>query len=100
VPRPRKFESDALRQRAYRRRKRKALPPDLPRAASVATMPSLARWKTLLSKAELLLETAKDEMGGYFDERSESWQESERGEAFQERIQNLETAVEALRDAL
>ncbi len=99
MPRPRKFESDALRQRAYRSRKQMALPQDLPKTASVATMPSLARWKTLLSKAELLLETAHDEMESYFDERSENWQESARGEAFQERIQYLETALEALQDA-
>ena len=99
MPRPRKFESDAQRQRAYRSRKREALPPGLPRTASVASMPSLARWKSLLSKAELLLRGAQGEMESYFDERSENWQESERGEALRERKQNLENALEALRDA-
>jgi hypothetical protein len=39
-------------------------------------------------------------MERYFEERSENWQESERGEAFLERIENLETACGAIQDAL
>jgi len=61
-------------------------------------MPSPARWKALLSKAELLLQTVQDEMENYFEERTETWQESERGEAFRERIENLETALDALQN--
>jgi len=99
VPRPRKFESNAVRQRAYRARKAEALPAHLPGSAPVATMPSSARWKTLLANADLLLRTVQREMERYFEERSENWQESERGEAFLERIENVETAREALRDA-
>ena len=39
-------------------------------------------------------------MQDYFDARSDSWQESERGEAHQEKIASVETAVDALSDLL
>jgi hypothetical protein len=36
------------------------------------------------------IEEKVEEMTATFDERSEKWQESEKGEMFQERIDNLE----------
>jgi hypothetical protein len=42
------------------------------------------------------MEQTRDEMQAYFDDRSEQWQESERGETLQERIEALETVLSDL----
>jgi hypothetical protein len=68
--------------------------------ATAPAKPGPAKWKALLTHAELLLQTAQREMERYFEERSENWQESERGETFLERIENLEIACGAIQDAL
>ncbi len=100
MPQPRKFATPALRQRAYRARKRAALASYASNPATAPARPGPARWKALLTHAELLLQTAQREMERYFEERSENWQESERGETFLERIENLEIACGAIQDAL
>ena len=99
MPQPRKFATPAPRQRAYRARKRAALAAYASNPATAPARPGPSRWKTLLAQADLLLRTTQREMERYFEERSEPWQESERGEAFLERIENVETAREALQDA-
>jgi hypothetical protein len=43
-----------------------------------------------------LLSSVVVEMQAYFDERSEQWQEDERGETHQQRVEALEEIVEAL----
>jgi hypothetical protein len=101
VPTPRKYASRAVRQRAYRARceeariqalKAKNMPP----AGPIPAMPSQTRWKALIREAAAILRTVQEEMESYRDERSEAWQESERAEAFQERIDRLEEACEGI----
>lgn len=72
---------------------------NLPPAAPIASMPSVARWNALIQMAQDLLTSAQQEMQTYHDQRSEVWQESEKGAAFQERMERLEDAricVEAI----
>jgi len=49
------------------------------------------RWAVLLGQAHGLLTRVADEMATYGDARSDAWQESERGDAFTEQIEALET---------
>jgi len=101
VPTPRKYESAAARQKPTglarpppaRIRSRAACR----RGAGIPTMPSAARWRSLKEGALRLLETLEGEMRAYADERSEAWQESERGEAFEEAVDLVAEAAEAVR---
>lgn len=98
MPTPRKHETPAARQAAYRARqaeaRRQAAAAKPPRP--MPTVPGPARWRRLIAGAVETLETARDEMQAYYDERSEAWQEGERGEAMQARIDALEEALSAL----
>ncbi len=47
-------------------------------------------------QAETLLRSMRDEMQGYFDDRSEAWQESEKAEAFQERIDAIDGLLDQI----
>lgn len=95
------YPSHAARQAAYRARREcarqaaleaKGLPP-LP---AIATVPAWPRWRSTFAAATQLLTNSLTEMQDYFDLRSQSWQESDRGEKHQEQIALLEAALEAL----
>jgi uncharacterized protein YukE len=60
-------------------------------------MPSTARWKELRRQAEAALQVLLDEMESYYDQRSEAWQEGDRGEAFQQTIESIEEALDTVR---
>jgi len=42
--------------------------------------------------------TERDEMESYRDDRSESWQEGDNGQEFDERFESLQAALERLAD--
>jgi hypothetical protein len=101
MPTPRKHKDAAACQAAYRKRqaearrlemKRKGLP-DLP---PISSMPGERRWWVMLSEATALVQMVVDERETYKDDRSEEWQESDRGEEFQERTTTVQEALEAL----
>ena len=46
----------------------------------------------------LLLLAMQQEMHDYYEQRSEAWQESDRGEAMNERLQAIEEAIAAVED--
>src|SRR5580700_7926589 len=101
MPRPRTYASSAARQAAYRARCQKAgqdtlLQKGLPPLPRIATLPGWARWKASLTAAHALLDQVSQEMQAYYADRSETWQESERGEEFTE----YQEAVTALADEL
>ena len=54
----------------------------------------------LISDAQSIIEDIMNEHQGTFDNKSEKWQESERGEEAQELIANLESSIESLGTAL
>src|SRR5205807_2196201 len=56
------------------------------------------RRKAGLHQAHQLLASIRDEMQAYAQDRSDSWQESERGQLHEERIAALEEIVDALAD--
>ena len=97
VPTPRKYESNAARQKAHRAGKAQAIKEQLaakqfPGAAPIPTIPSMTRWKALHSNAQAALEAMQDEMQAYYDERSEQWQESDKGQHFQDLLDQTEQA--------
>ena len=104
MPQQRKHANNAHRQAAYRARLEKAGEsalaakglPALPRLASV---PGNARWRAALQGCARLLNLVRDEMADYFDDRSEAWQEGERGTAHQERVDAIDDLLSALEDA-
>jgi hypothetical protein len=107
MPTPRQYANQAERQAAYRRRLAAARRAEqeakgMPALPAVPTIPGHPRWHALIQHALLLLGTAQEEMQAYYAQRSERWQESERGEAFLERLQALQethSAVEELTSA-
>jgi hypothetical protein len=104
MPQQRQYPDNAAKQRAYRARQAQAHgakqeASSLPPAASLPTLPSRARWQVLLTQARLCLETARDEMQGYYDDRSEVWQQGERAATLQDQLDSLGQALEEL-DAL
>ena len=95
MPTPKQHATPAARQAAWRirqaeARNRERAEKGLPAAPPVSTMPGTARWNALLAQARAAIGTAQEEMQAYFDDRSEEWQEGERGEAMQARIDALE----------
>ncbi|MDQ2997092.1 MAG: hypothetical protein M3R61_08565 [Chloroflexota bacterium] len=101
MPQPKKYASHADRQTAYRRRCEQAREVEiagkgLPRLPAISTLPGWPRWNATFRMAHDLIAGAVTELQEYFDGRSESWQESERGEEHQERTASAEAALEAL----
>jgi len=47
----------------------------------------------MIRQARTLFETITNEMAAYYEERSESWKDSERGENFTERLESIEEMV-------
>jgi hypothetical protein len=101
MPQPRKHADHAARQAAYRARCEQAQrhlssAKGLPSLSQVPSLPGWPRWNATFRLAHALMEGAVSELQAYFEDRSESWQESERGEDHQERS----SSAEAVRDAL
>ena len=68
----------------------------IPGTPVLQTMPGTARWRILMLNALHNLELCREEMDDYYNERSEPWQESERGELMQERIESLQGVIDEL----
>ena len=103
MPTPRQYTSNAERQKAYRERQQQARLAEmqrkgLPATPAIPTMPGTARWNALLEQARTSLEACIDEMQTYFDDRSEEWRESEKGEQMQEHIDHLNEVLESLQE--
>ena len=101
MPQARHYETAAQRQAAYRQRQAQAhaaqlAQKSLPALPAVSTVPGQARWTALLAQAQWALLQVSSEMQEYYDERSEAWQESERGEDFAERLEAVQEVLEAM----
>jgi hypothetical protein len=103
MPQPKKYASPAARQAAYRHRCEQARQvtlagKGLPPLPVIATMPGWSRWNASFRSAQELITETLGEMQDYFEDRSNSWQDSERGEEHQEKMASVEAVVEALSD--
>jgi len=95
MPTPRKYATNAARQAAYRTRCTAAPAAPLPASPS---RPGTRRWAVMIGQAQELLTGVAGEMAIYGDAHSDAWQNSERGEAFLERVEALEEIRDLLRD--
>lgn len=101
MPEIRKYQTNAQRQAAYRQRARQARDRQLaqrglPPLPAIQVLPGHARWKMALRHAATLVEATTDEMAEYYEERSEAWQESERGEMFADRLSAAQELLSSL----
>jgi hypothetical protein len=101
MPQPCRHADHAARQRAYRARQAQARAAEqqakgLPPTPPLPTIPARARWRALLTQARLARETVETEMPAYVEDRSESWQERERGLALAEDLDQLALVLEEL----
>ena len=56
--------------------------------------------KPALTEAESVFDEAAAEAEGYFDDRSEGWQEGDRGQAYEEWMGQLREFAESLSEAM
>jgi hypothetical protein len=104
MPTPRKYANSAERQAAYRARrallsKRQPLTQKSGSGDSrVPSRPGFRRWRSMIEQTHSLLQTVKEEMQLYYDERTEHWQESERGEEHSETMEMIEEIVCLMQD--
>lgn len=101
MPQKRHYESDAQRQAAYRQRLAHARSTQLaarglPPLPALPTVPGYARWNALVNQAQHCLHSVEQEMRSYYEERSEAWQGSERGQSFEERLQAVQALLEGI----
>ena len=101
MPTPKKHKSNAQRQAAYRKRlelarqmecQRGGLPP-LP---VISTMPGTRRWTHMMEHARTFVENVKQEREDYYDERSEAWQDSDKGADFQQGTEAFDAVLDAM----
>ena len=98
MPVPKRYADTAARQRAYRMRRQAAnsLGAGIPLPAGIRAMPSRSRWKALQNKARVLLAAVVSEMESYSGDRSDQWQESEKALAFEETLDLVPEALQAI----
>lgn len=101
MPAPKLYRDHAARQAAYRKRQKQTREQEreekgLPPLPAIATMPGHARWSQTLARASCLLTMVVAEMQAYFDERSETWQEGDRGGDHQQRMEAIQEILDAL----
>ena len=101
----RKYANNAERQAAYRARNmlqgktrrgsmEETMLPRTPRTLGHR------RWDAIVGQACSLLETAIGEMEAYYEEKSEAWQGSERGDLLSEKVESTQEIVALMRDLL
>ena len=95
----------ALRQQRFRERQALSRSSEqaakgLPALPSIPSIAGHARWHQALSAAYLLVEQVNQEMQSYGQSRSLSWQDSERGEEFSQRQEEVESVLNQLEDLL
>jgi hypothetical protein len=101
MPQQKKYNSNAARQEAYRTRREQErqvalAAKGLPSLPAIASLPGWSRWNASFTAAHALIANSLSEMQDYFDDRSESWQESERAQEHQDRIASVEAVLNAL----
>ena len=103
MPQERKYASSAGRQAAYRKRCERARRTEMaakgiPALPAISAIPGWPRWNASLNTARELVERTADEMQGYFEDRSDEWRESERAQQHQEKIDSVQTLLDAFGD--
>jgi len=93
MPSHKRHASSAARQKAYRLRQK-----SVQTVAPIPAKPGPARWRALRKNALFLLEALAAEMREYAEHRSQACQESQRVQDFEECVDLVETACQAIED--
>jgi hypothetical protein len=101
MPTPKKYSSSAQRQAAYRERQESARQIEcerkgMPQIPVIPSMPGTRRWTRMLEYARTMVEAVKQEREDYYDERSETWQDSDKGADFQQDTEALDAVLDAM----
>lgn len=103
MPQPKKHASPAARQAARtgeQARRIEIVSKGLPSLPAISTLPGWPRWNASLRVAQDLIVRTQTEMEQYFDNRSEIWQESERGEEHQNTSDLLQAVLDEMCDLM
>jgi hypothetical protein len=68
----------------------------LPPLPTIPTIPGAVRWRAAIQSASAILRAVVEEMENYYDDRTERWQESGRGESLQDNLQALSDVLDGL----
>lgn len=101
MPQPRKYQSAAQRQAAYRHRNEQATrnllaTRGLPPMPALPAIPGTVRWNAIIGQIKQLAGTARTEMEHYAEQRSEAWNDSERAEQHQDKQNILDDLIELI----
>lgn len=101
MPQPREHKDHAARQAAYRKRQQQAQESRLREKGLaplpvIPTIPGTARWTQAIEHASRLLTDVAEEMQVYFEDRSEAWQEGDRGMQHEERLAAIQEVLDRL----
>lgn len=99
--RKRLYESDADKMRAYRdrqaatikARQTETITAGIAPPPAIESIPATKRWKMLLEQARETVETVQREMTDYAEARSDRWQDSEKADEFQARLEGIENLI-------
>jgi len=105
MPQPKRHASAAARQASFRARREQSRQATLsakglPALPAIPSMPGWPRWNASFANAQEMITQTLGEMQDYYEDRSETWQESDRGEEHQEKIASVEAVVDALADLI
>ena len=103
MPLPRRYPNPAARQAAYRRRQAEARKAELaakgiPSLPAISTVPARRRWRAQSEQVRQTLASIEKEAQDYYDERSDPWKESERGEAHLEYLEAVQAILSAIEE--
>lgn len=90
MPQPRKYEDAAAKQRAYRARRQAE------QLQQPATAPTYQKWRKALLQASSILQATQQDIDEWMQQRSDRWQDSERGAEMQEDCDELAGMVETI----
>ena len=93
MPTPRKYGNNAERQAAYRARRASCTD-----KTQAPVTPGYRRWEGMIRDSRCLLDSVNHEMESYYEERSERWQESDRGERLTEMMESIEEITTMMHD--
>ena len=101
MPQPREHLNNAQRQAAYRKRKKQAIEnlvkaKGLPTLPSISSVPGWPRWNQAMAQIEMLMTQIQGEMEAYHDQRTERWQDGEKGYEFLQKLEDLNAALDAV----
>jgi len=65
---------------------------------AIPPVPGLRRWRAMRNQCVSILDAAAGEMEVYHNQRSDAWQDSERGEEFADMMESMAEIAAALRD--